>query len=231
MYITYKSRRILAGEISEFNGSPMLQLIVPCLGWNRMWFRNSCEIPRIILCNDIKTISFLNLPPNPIYSFVPFRAHRENIKIQLIRFNFFSRKNICFIVHNLEDGRRWEEKHFSLSFITSYTSVINAFSINTLFLQTYRESIHRTSNHGSIHLPPTIHSPKNRLVFLNRPVHPFRPRHFLSWEKYVRVSLAYANANLKPNTHRTVSRRRRWNTGSGGTATMANVLDFLLVES
>lgn len=107
---------------------------------------------------------------------------------------------MCFIVHNLEDGRIWEEKHFSLSFITSYTSVINAFSINTLFLQTYRESIHRTSNHGSIHLPPTIHSPKNRLVFLNRPVHPFRPRHFLSWEKYVRVSLAYANANLKPNT-------------------------------
>lgn len=62
-------------------------------------------------------------------------------------------------MHKLEDGRRWEEKHFSLSFITSYTSVINAFSINTLFLQTYRESIHRTSNHGSIHLPPTIHSP------------------------------------------------------------------------
>lgn len=31
--ITYNSRiRILAGEISEFNGSPMLQLIVPGLG-------------------------------------------------------------------------------------------------------------------------------------------------------------------------------------------------------
>lgn len=114
----YKSRRILApGEISEFNGSPMLQLIVqPASVENRMYqaeFKNLYQMPRIILRNNIKTISFelVNLPAN-FYSFVSFSCRHENG----IRFNLFVRQKYIrkyFIVDNLELERIGEEGFFS----------------------------------------------------------------------------------------------------------------------
>lgn len=149
-----------------------------------------------------------------------------------IRFNLFVQQKYIrkyFIVDNLELERIGEEGFFSF-FQSLYRYIyicvwlrlmMNNFSINTLFLQTYREAI-RENKQSRFHSPSSLFLEELfaplRLVFLNRPIHRFhRPSsHFLSPEKRVRVSLAYAKASLKPNTRRTVSRCRRWNTGNGG---------------
>lgn len=70
-------------------------------------------MPRIILRNNIKTISFelVNLPAN-FYSFVSFSCRHENE----IRFNLFVRQKYIrkyFIVDNLELERIGEEGFFS----------------------------------------------------------------------------------------------------------------------
>lgn len=70
-------------------------------------------MPRIILRNNIKTISFelVNLPAN-FYSFVSFSCRHENE----IRFNLFVQQKYIrkyFIVDNLELERIGEEGFFS----------------------------------------------------------------------------------------------------------------------
>lgn len=160
---------------------------------------------------------FLTRNPSPIYQFLStFRLNMPrnliNWKLDWINFSLNGNKNI----YNMELGRQ----NFSLSFIYAHQTVIRLglrstrFSINTLFLQTYRESVENkqsrshspvSSSNYSLFTPLRIESLYFWIILYIDPIHFLFAR-----ETRFRVSLAYVNANSKPNTRRTVSRCRRW---------------------